>query len=157
MDKHCSGFKEDGSACKGWKLENSEFCFMHGDKEAVRAAGKKGGSVVRWKGLDDVLGMVRGPLGAAALFEQIANKVLTGELPPSVASAATLALNGMVRAYVAASSTQKGAKDLDSPVHLVHDEHPAHYELVWDFQKEELEARKVDDDDEDPVDTSETA
>lgn len=160
MGTHCAGQTTDGRECRAYAVKASKFCFRHAPetRERYLETSRRGGSVQRWKGLGDVLKIVRGPLGAAALLEEITNKVLTGELPPHVANAAVSAINGLVNAYKVASSTQRGGKDVDSPVVLMHDDEPERYELVWDFAKERLGATKVEEtDEEDPADVTETA
>ena len=86
----CSGITQAGTACKGILIDGSDYCYVHhpGRIEERRRHGSKGGKR-GGRGRPSVeLGRLQGR------FEDLAVKVLTGEIERGVGAVAGQLLNG---------------------------------------------------------------
>jgi hypothetical protein len=86
----CSGITQAGTACKGIPIDGSDYCYVHhpGRIEERRRHGSKGGKR-GGRGRPSVeLGRLQGH------FEDLAAKVLTGEIERGVGAVAGQLLNG---------------------------------------------------------------
>ena len=86
----CSGITQAGTACKGTPIEGSQWCYAHhpGRAEERRRHGSKGGRRA---------GRGRPSVELARLqarFEELAEKVLAGEIERGVGAVAGQLLNG---------------------------------------------------------------
>ena len=102
----CSGITQAGTACKGTPIEGSQWCYAHhpGRAEERRRHGSKGGRRA---------GRGRPSVELARLqarFEELAEKVLAGEIERGVGAVAGQLLNGAracVRDGLAAREQEK--------------------------------------------------
>jgi hypothetical protein len=90
----CSGITQAGTACKGIPIEGSDYCYVHHPdySEERRRHGARGGK----RG-----GRGRPSVELARLqtrFEELAEKVLSGEVERGVGAVAGQLLNGARRA-----------------------------------------------------------
>jgi hypothetical protein len=86
----CSGITQAGTACKGIPIDGSDYCYVHhpGRIEERRRHGSKGGKR-GGRGRPSVeLGRLQGR------FEDLAAKVLSGEIERGVGAVAGQLLNG---------------------------------------------------------------
>ena len=86
----CSGITQAGTACKGIPIDGSDYCYVHhpGRIEERRRHGSKGGK-------RGGRGRPSGELARlASRFEELADKVLSGEVERGVGSIAGQLLNG---------------------------------------------------------------
>jgi hypothetical protein len=86
----CSGITQAGTACRGTPTGNSQWCYAHhpGRAEERRRHGSKGGRLAG-RGRPSVeLARLR------ARFEELAEKVLAGEIERGVGAVAGQLLNG---------------------------------------------------------------
>jgi hypothetical protein len=86
----CSGITQAGTACKGIPIDGSDYCYVHhpGRLEERRRHGSKGGKR-GGRGRPSVeLGRLQGR------FEDLAAKVLSGEVERGVGAVAGQLLNG---------------------------------------------------------------
>lgn len=145
--KKCTALKQTGEPCGAYAVTDSEFCFSHDPekKEQLIAAGQKGGSVTRWKG-EFQIPVPSGPLGAALVLEDLAAKVIAGELPSHVANSAGYLLGQSVKAWRIAAQVQRDEGGR-SPVVMQQEVKEQKFELYWDFEEEKVRARLSEEDD----------
>ena len=103
----CSGITQTGTACKGTPIDGSQWCYVHHpDHEqdrrlAARKGGKRGGR-----------GRPTGELARlGARFEELADKVLAGEVDRAAGAVAGQLLNG-ARACVRDGLTAREQEEL---------------------------------------------
>jgi len=105
----CSGTTQAGTACKGIPIDSSDYCYVHhpGRIEERRRHGSKGGRRAG-RGRPSVeLGRLQGR------FEDLAAKVLSGEIERGVGAVAGQLLNG-ARACVRDGLTAREQEELIS-------------------------------------------
>ena len=103
----CAGITQAGAACKGIPIEGSDYCYVHHPDyaEERRRHGSKGGKRGGRGRPVSELGRLQGR------FEDLAKKVLSGEVERSKAAVACQLLNG-ARSCVRDSLTAREQEEL---------------------------------------------
>jgi len=110
--RRCQGTRKDGAPCESFALSDSQYCLNHDDRaeirELQRAAWKAGGETSPYRQVDvDIPELGDGPKSIARVLEYLAEAVLKGELPPSLANSAGYLLSLATRAHGTAHQIEK--------------------------------------------------
>jgi hypothetical protein len=112
----CTAITRGGDRCKGIAIDSSDYCYAHHPdhaddrKRAARKGGKRGGRGRPQAELSDIKG----------LLEDLADRVLVGELPTGPAAVVNQLINTRLRAIEQARKI-KETEDLETRIQALED------------------------------------
>ncbi len=112
--KHCKFIKTDGTECKGFAVNDDDFCFAHSEKYKAKhkQAVLKGGKSLKRSYADKEPVLLRTNEDAVYLSEQVINELRANQISTKTANILAILINLSLKAIPLALKDKEKAKNI---------------------------------------------